>query len=87
MNLDSAGNPYALVSTKSSLHGKQAWCECCGERGHKFYDCPEKNWRTETVYCKNCGESSHPTTDCPLREKALKGKKKKEPEAILPPEE
>lgn len=52
------------------LNTKKMWCECCGEQGHKFYECPEKLLGTgSSIYCSICGSSSHPSYDCPEKSK------------------
>lgn len=61
---------------------KKAWCECCGEQGHKFYECPERLLgNANSIYCSLCGSNNHPTTDCPEK------RKKKQIEEITPEEE
>ena len=76
---------------------KKAWCECCGEQGHKFYECPERLLgNANSIYCSLCGSNNHPTTDCPEKSKStfifdyftlfLLGKKK-QIEEITPEEE
>jgi Zinc knuckle len=48
---------------------KNVWCESCGDKGHKFYECPEKLLGKGSIYCSICGSSSHPTYDCPEKSK------------------
>lgn len=49
------------------------FCDICGLRGHRPYECPERNrtFKAANVKCSICGEMSHPTRDCPLREVGL----------------
>jgi splicing factor 1 len=46
------------------------FCQVCGERGHKQFECPHrsKTFKAANVKCAICGEQSHPTRDCPLKE-------------------
>jgi hypothetical protein len=49
---------------------KKAWCECCGEQGHKFYECPERLLgNSSSIYCSICGSNNHPSADCPDKSK------------------
>mmetsp|Transcript_7268 Transcript_7268/g.6570 ORF Transcript_7268/g.6570 Transcript_7268/m.6570 type:complete len:199 (+) Transcript_7268:97-693(+) len=42
------------------------FCENCGERDHKYWQCPHKiKFQTAKVTCQICGDRSHPTADCP----------------------
>ena len=47
------------------------FCDICGQRGHRPYECPERNktFKAANVKCSICGEMSHPTRDCPQRER------------------
>lgn len=48
------------------VKNRKAWCECCGEQGHKFYECPERLLgNSSSVFCSVCGSNTHPKTDCP----------------------
>ena len=49
------------------------YCEVCGQRGHRQYECPARNktFKAANVKCAICGEMSHPTRDCPQREVSL----------------
>jgi splicing factor 1 len=46
------------------------FCQVCGERGHKHFECPHrsKTFKAANVKCAICGDQSHPTRDCPLKE-------------------
>ena len=46
------------------------FCQVCGERGHKQFECPHrsKTFKAANVKCAICGDQSHPTRDCPLKE-------------------
>ncbi|CAM9175862.1 unnamed protein product, partial [Ectocarpus fasciculatus] len=48
------------------------FCQVCGERGHKQFECPHrsKTFKAANVKCAICGDQSHPTRDCPLKESA-----------------
>ncbi|TMW63264.1 hypothetical protein Poli38472_002205 [Pythium oligandrum] len=48
------------------------FCHICGEKGHRQYECPnrEKTFRPVEVKCAICGDSSHPTRDCTQRGKS-----------------
>lgn len=45
------------------------WCEDCGEKGHRRFECPNKvnTWKKVDIQCEVCGQTTHPTRDCPLR--------------------
>ena len=45
-------------------------CRVCGARGHKLYECPERQgaaWKPADVRCDWCGETSHVSADCTRR--------------------
>jgi hypothetical protein len=71
-------NPYAdpekrkahmmQLAVKSVLHDE--FCDNCGERGHKWWDCPNKlgeGFVKPKIMCEICHDRGHPTHDCPLR--------------------
>ena len=45
------------------------WCEDCGEKGHRRFECPNKinSWKKVNIQCEVCGQTTHPTRDCPMR--------------------
>ncbi|DBA03621.1 TPA: hypothetical protein N0F65_006800 [Lagenidium giganteum] len=47
------------------------FCHVCGEKGHRQWECPnrEKSFKTVNVKCAICGDSSHPTSDCSQKKK------------------
>lgn len=52
------------------------WCEDCGEKGHRRFECPNKinSWKRVELRCEICGQSTHPSRDCPMkREGFLEG--------------
>jgi len=70
------------VAIYDKFINKKIWCECCGEQGHKFYECPDKFLGTGiNIFCSLCGSKSHPANDCPDK------KKKKQVEEELTIEE
>ena len=49
---------------------KDQWCEDCGEKGHRRWECPNRlglGFKKAEMTCKICGEHSHPTSDCPQK--------------------
>jgi hypothetical protein len=49
---------------------KDEFCENCGEKGHKVWECPNslgEGSKRPQVMCEICHESSHPTYDCPSK--------------------
>jgi len=60
---------YAIVAYDPSV-SKRVWCENCGQKGHKFYECPEKiQGMKSNILCQFCHSTSHPSNDCPERQK------------------
>ncbi|XP_071740844.1 uncharacterized protein [Rutidosis leptorrhynchoides] len=57
----------AFVSTGSVGKGmsvaNESRCFRCGERGHKFWECPVS--RSSGVVCFNCREEGHRKAECP----------------------
>ena len=56
------------VAMRSVL--RDEYCDNCGERGHKVWNCPNKlgnGFKKPDIMCALCKDRSHPTTDCPLR--------------------
>jgi len=56
------------LAVKSVLHDE--FCDNCGERGHKWWDCPNKlgnGLKKPEIMCEICHDRSHPTHDCPLK--------------------
>lgn len=50
---------------------KRLFCENCGQKGHRFYECPEKiEGMKSKIKCKHCGSTSHPSGDCPVKAKS-----------------
>ncbi len=48
------------------VKNRKVWCECCGDQGHKFYECPERLLgKQSNIFCSACGSSNHPKSDCP----------------------
>jgi hypothetical protein len=45
------------------------WCEDCGEKGHRRFECPNKinAWKKVEVRCEICGQTTHPTRDCAMK--------------------
>ncbi|CAI2361223.1 unnamed protein product [Moneuplotes crassus] len=45
------------------------WCEDCGEKGHRRFECPNKinSWKKVEIICEICGQKTHPTRDCPMK--------------------
>ena len=56
------------LALRNVLHDE--YCENCGERGHKMWDCPNKlgnGWKKPDICCALCKDRGHPTSDCPLK--------------------
>lgn len=50
---------------------KRVYCENCGEKGHRFYECPEKIEGIKSkIKCKHCKSTNHPSNDCPQKAKS-----------------
>ena len=61
---------YQLAVYDQLNINKKVWCECCGEQGHKHYECPERLFgNAPLIYCQTCGSNNHPSNDCPLKSK------------------
>ena len=46
-------------------NNKKAWCEECGQQGHRYYECPNRLFGSSSnIFCSHCGSKSHPTVDC-----------------------
>lgn len=71
-------NPYADPDLKKGHMLQLAvrtvlrdeFCENCGERNHRWWNCPnkdDKSWKKPDIMCDICHDRSHPTYDCPLR--------------------
>jgi splicing factor 1 len=45
------------------------WCEDCGEKGHRRFECPNKvnSWKRVDLRCEICGQTTHPSRDCPMK--------------------
>ena len=45
------------------------WCEDCGEKGHRRFECPNKvnSWKKVEIRCEICGQTTHPSRDCPMK--------------------
>ena len=68
----SPDNQYQVMAFQSFRANKKAWCECCGEQGHKFYECPERLLgNNANIFCQHCGSKNHPTADCKEKSKLL----------------
>ncbi len=68
------GSHMLQLALRSVL--RDEYCENCGEKGHKLWDCPKKlgqGWQKAEVCCAICKERSHPTSDCPLRRNETAG--------------
>lgn len=76
---------YQIAVYEHLNSNKKAWCECCGEQGHKHYECPERIFGNAAalIYCQTCGSNNHPSNDCPMKKKD----KKKQEEEFAPEEE
>ena len=45
---------------------RRVYCENCGQKGHKFHECPHKIMGSKAkVTCKHCQSSHHVSSDCP----------------------
>ena len=86
---------YQLAVYDQLNINKKVWCECCGEQGHKHYECPERLFgNAPLIYCQTCGSNNHPSNDCPLKSKKrselifqIEKDKKKQEDDITPEEE
>ena len=56
-----------LAAIRGTL--RDYWCEDCGERGHRRFECPNKinSWKKVDLKCEICGQTSHPSRDCPMK--------------------
>lgn len=47
---------------------KRVYCENCGQKGHRFHECPEKIMSNKSkVRCKHCQSTNHVSNDCPVK--------------------
>jgi hypothetical protein len=51
------------------------WCEDCGQKGHRRFECPNKvnSWKKVNIQCEVCGQTTHPTRDCPTKREDWNG--------------
>lgn len=51
------------------------WCEDCGQKGHRRFECPNKvnSWKKVNIQCEVCGQTTHPTRDCPMKREGWNG--------------
>ena len=60
-----------LALLNGTLKENDAFCEICGEKGHRSFECPKrflnKGAMGKGIKCAICGDTSHPTRDCTRR--------------------
>lgn len=53
-----------LAELNGTLREDTSPCTICGLKGHKKYDCPEKESFAFRIICHKCGQPGHITRDC-----------------------
>lgn len=53
-----------LAELNGTLREDTSPCSICGLKGHKKYDCPERESFAFRIICHNCGQPGHITRDC-----------------------
>lgn len=58
-----------LALINGVIREEDEYCQVCGEKGHRQYECPQrtKTFKAAGVKCSICGDQSHPTRDCPFK--------------------
>ena len=71
-----ASGEVSLFSGDKNEKKRDVICFTCGEKGHKSFECPNKDSSDKkssrkgksSVKCENCGKTGHKTKDCWLKE-------------------
>ena len=57
-----------LALLNGTLKEEDVFCQICGEKGHRSFECPKRfASKGIVVKCAICGDTSHPTRDCTRR--------------------
>ena len=58
---------YAIIAYDGSGM-RRVYCENCGQKGHKFHECPHKIMGAKSkISCKHCQSQHHVSSDCPQK--------------------
>lgn len=61
-----------LALLNGTLKEEDTYCQICGEKGHRSFECPKRFLNSNSkaqVKCAICGDTSHPTRDCMMLNK------------------